>query len=154
MIGDDNMTDENTIPERCIKYDELLDQIAEIESEIESLREYVIIKTETVKEYLLILKDANAAGMSRETPMIKDPLKYYITKIEEINDELMVNDEIIKESEQSLKQCKQEWDDTQNEVLKSGWVKIKRGVFGGPIQWISPSEYEHIKGVEWFTRLS
>jgi len=153
------MTEETQIPECCIKYDEIENKISELNSEIEYLENEVEPKTATLKEYLQIVKDAKTIGL---TPAlvhyaIEDPVAYYRMRIAEINEELLKNDVKIKDSKNELEQLEKEFECIREDVSKTGYVKIRVGLFDWAceIKWVSSEEFESVKGGKvWFRRLS
>jgi DNA repair exonuclease SbcCD ATPase subunit len=158
------------IPECCKKYDEIEARISELQSEIEMLEGEVEPKTETVKEYLQIVKDATDVGLGTTLmcPTLQDDGSitfegtkehdsYYRKKIAEINEELLQNDVIIKDGRNELAKLENEFECIQEEVSKIGYVKIRTGFVGWnyTIRWVSPEEFESVKnGKVWFTRPS
>lgn len=134
------MTEENTPPEICKKYDSLVELIQSLESDIESLENKKESKIETVKEYIQILKDGYQSGLKNETwspykdsphgdikltKVTESELSYFEMKIKEINEELTRNDEATKNkiNELSLLEC--ELEKVEKEILDCGWWKVQ-----------------------------
>lgn len=164
------MTEETQIPESCKKYDKIESKIAELNTEIETLENEVEPKTATLKEYLQIVKDATDVGLGTTLmcPTLQDDGSiifegtkehdsYYRKRIAEINEELLKNDVTIKDCRNELVKLKKEFECIQDEVSKTGYVKIRGWIDGGnwAIKWVSSEEFESVKAKRvWFVRMS
>jgi len=154
-------TDEKPeLPDICKKYDEVSDAIVNYESDIKSMDNEVTEKTEKIKEYLQILKDGTAVGITRDqtheilepSAVILDSLTYYRNKIQELNAELIKIDDEIKSKKANLQDYYNELEEITGLIPGSGMVKILPS-FCRNYRWITLDDMKSRYKNAWYTRI-
>lgn len=111
------------IPEICKEYDLLSEQISSLEEGIPTLKEGITEKIERIKEYLQILIDATEAGLN-PPDVAHGSVEYFEKKIRELDEELLYDDEIIKDSEKKLSKMKKELEELTVKIKDAGYSKL------------------------------
>ena len=150
---------ETEIPPICKEYDSISSRINNLEEKISTLEEEIVEKTERIKEYLQILKDAKEVGLypplynlrfeddgSQKMDIVSGSVDFFQNKIQDFNDELLSNDEIIKNSNKELAELRKEREILSVEVQKTDYVKINylnQNATSGI--WVTKERYENNK---------